>query len=99
MTVWFRSLQNIKKRKKILKTLDARSKNRGVGNKLLHRVYMYVSREMQLSIGYLVSWLSTRAHGFSRPPATLNTQSISDTLTDLLECYSKESAPTVKSNH
>ena len=26
MTVWFRSLQNIKKRKKILKTLDARSK-------------------------------------------------------------------------
>ena len=26
MTVWFRSLQNIQKRKKILKTLDARSK-------------------------------------------------------------------------
>ena len=26
MTVWFRSLQNIQKRKKRLKTLDARSK-------------------------------------------------------------------------
>ena len=26
MTVWFRSFQNIQKRKKILKTLDARSK-------------------------------------------------------------------------